>query len=368
MKKEYRQHTEKVLAGIKSAETLHDAKTTPSNNMGSQITDEIKIPNENRVLFDWFAFTLKEESPEKVIKMIGLDKLTFTESKGGGMGYKRTTRAGNIVIFFDGSENMGCHVSMTGQGCRQFEQLYPSPNRWKMFFILLNKLQANFTRLDIACDNVDGILDLNKLETCIELKQIRSRFRAGHKIENFTLSPNDETPQGKTIYIGSPASRLKFRFYDKAAQLKLQGHWVRAELQCMAERATEAINHILDGVEAGELAVGVLNNNFQPINLDDSNRTRCSVQDWWQEFTVITAKVKLTTAKAQKMISDVMHHVKKQYAPTFAMLKKFMGVVDFHDFVDDLITDGKERMKKQHEMIINCSKQIFNQPVTDLPF
>lgn len=358
--------TNSVLGGLKSVETLHQSEH-PFNNMGAQITDEIKIPNENRVLIDWFAFTLKEENPQLVLKMIGFDRLTFVESKGGGMGYKRTLRAGNIVVFFDGSENMGCHVSMTGQGCRQFEMLYPSPNRWNMLFLLLRKLGANETRIDIAVDNVDGHLNLDTLEKNIADKQIRSRFRSGTKIENFSLSPNDETKQGKTIYIGSPASRLKIRFYDKAAQLKIDGHWTRAEIQCRAERATEAVNHLLDNITAGELAVGVLNNNFQPINIDDSNRTRCSVKNWWMEFIVITAKVKLTTEKAMKTIDQVVHHVRQQYAPTFAMLKKFMGVTCFHEFVHDLVDNGKERMKKQHDMIIACSS-FKTEPLIDLPF
>lgn len=355
-----------VLGGLKSVETLHGPQH-PSNNMGAQITDS--RPLENRVLIDWFAFTiLNEMDPKEVIKKTGLDKLDFTESKSGGMGYKKSMRAGNIVIFYDGAENMGCHVSLTGQGCRQFEAIYTESYRWITFMILLTDLGANFGRIDIAIDNVDGLLDLDLLEECINNKQIRSRFKSGHKIENFTFAPDDHTPQGKTLYVGSPASRLKFRFYDKAAQMKLDGHWVRAEIQCRAERSEEAVRLLLTGIEVGKLATSVINNYFQPINIDDSNRSRCSVQDWWKTWIEHTEKLKLSRMKAIRMIDEVVQHIQKQYSASFAMLKKFMGVVDFHEFITSLVEMGKEKLKKQHEMIIACSRLVTEPPEEYFPF
>lgn len=331
--------------------------------MGSKIT-ETSIPSQNQVLIDWFAFTVKELDPHTVIDSLGLAKIGFAETSGGGMGYKRTLRSGNIVIFYDGTETMGCHVSMTGQGCRQFEQHFPSPNRWLCFFILLDELKATVTRLDIAVDNIDGALDLERLQQCIDDRQIRSRFKKGHIIKNCTFSPTDEIHQGHTIYAGSPQSSLKVRFYDKAAQMEIDGHWTRAELQCRKERAQEAIKHLLKGVDLGHLAISALNHYFQPINIDDSNRSRCTVQAWWRAWTDTTTKLKLSTMKAIKMIDEIIYHVKRQYSASFAMIKKYMGVADFHDFITEMTTTGKQKLLRRHEMIIACSR-LMTEPLTN---
>lgn len=363
-----RTHTKKVLGGQKSVETLHGTALPPSNNMGAHFTPAPVAPSENQVLIDWFSFTLKETDPHEAIKKAGLTGFDFSESKGGGMGYKSSLRAGNIVVFYDGNVDMGCHISMTGQGCRQFESVFKKSNRWICFFLLLIQSNATFKRLDIAVDNVDGALDLDRLQEAIDAKKIRSKFKGGHRIQNFTFSPEDNTPQGQTIYAGSPSSRVKIRFYDKAAQMNISTHWTRAELQCRDERAVEAIKILLKGVEAGHLASSVLNNYFQVINLDDSNRTRCTVQDWWQAWIQSTEKIRLTTMKAIKVVAEVVAHIQKQYSASFAMIKKFMGVIDFHEFIHDLVDLGKDRMKKRHDMIIACSRLVTEPPEEYYPF
>lgn len=323
-------------------------------------------PKENRVLIDWLSWTFKNvNDPEQAIEKSGLSALSFAKSAGGGMGYKSSMRSGNIVVFYDGNENMGCHVSMTGNGCRQYEQLNQAKNAWYQLLLRISAEGATVSRIDLAIDNVDGALDLQRLEQCIDDKQIRSKFKKGHIYREVSFSPDDELPQGKTIYAGSPTSRLKIRFYDKAAQLQLPSsvHWVRAELQCMSERAIEAVKHILHGTEVGELAVSVLNNYFQPINNDDSNRSRCTVQSWWATWIETSSKMRLTTSKAIKVIAEVVQFLKKQYSPTFAMLKKYYSTVEFYDLIRDMLENGKERLTKKHEMIIACSDL-----TTELPF
>ena len=350
----------------------------PSNNMGAQstsprknasmgclITKEVQIPLENRCLIDWLAWTIKTDNPHEAIKLSGFSCLSFTQSKSGGMGYKSSLRSGNIVVYYDGAENMGCHISMTGQGCRQFEAAKGVNHSWYQLFHALKSVNANITRLDLAVDTVDGSFCLDKLEHACRTKTVRSLFKGGSIIQK--LSFTDKVDNGRTIYIGSPSSRLKIRFYDKAAQLDLNTHWVRCELQLMAERAQEAVKHLLASVELGQLAVSALNQYFAVINLDDSNKSRCSLQDWWAAWLTTTDKLKLTTMKAIKLVNEIMEHVKRQYSATFAMIKKHLGVVDMHEYVKDLIETGKDRMNKKHELILACSA-LECEPAYDLPF
>jgi len=357
----YSSKTEKLIKKHLSASpavAFAPAEKHPSNNMGAEITTAPVAPEENQVLIDWLSWTLKDLDPDVAIEKSGLSGLAFIPSKGGGMGYKQSRRCGNIVVFFDGQDSMGCHISMTGQGCRQYEGWKQDKKHcWYQLLHNLTAIGATVTRLDIALDNVDGALDLYRLENAIQEKQIRSIFKGGSKHEKFTFGDETEK-QGKTIYIGSPASRIKFRFYDKAAQLGIQSHWVRCELQLMAERAQEAVKHLIapKPLEAGTLAVSVLNQYFAVINLDDSNKSRCSLQDWWSAWLATTDKLRLTVYKSIKIIPQVMDFLRRQYAPTFGMLHKFLDSHSFSAFVRELTTEGKKRLTSKHEFIIECSQ------------
>lgn len=337
----------------------------PTNNMGAENTTE--LPQDNRSLIDWLAWTVKVTDPHEAITLCGLDDFDFIACDFGGMGYRSSMRSGNIVVFYDGAPNMGCHFSMTGQGCRQFEAQRKSADNGLAWYRLLHHLRsidAGFARVDIAVDNVDGALDLGKLESAIRSQAVQSRFRGAKLIEQFALSRKNHD-LGKTIYLGSSSSRIKFRFYDKAAQLGLCGHWVRFEMQCMGERASEAVSQLLRRVAVGTLAVGVLNNYFRPINPDDSNKSRCSTQEWWASWLATTEKIRLTIAKAMKYIQDKIQDFKRQFAPTLATFKTFLGVAGFSDFLADTLSNGKSRMTRKHENLIACSYLAFE---SDLPF
>lgn len=358
----------------------------PSNNMGAQITNvpsssdmgclvtkTVFRPLENEALIDWCAWTLPRIlDPYEAIRLSGLKCLAFQPHEFGGMGYKKTLRAGNVVVYYDGADNMGVHISMTGQGCRQFEGIKGTSNCWYQLLHGLHSLNhkaagtCNIKRFDVAIDNVDGLLDLDLLESSIRAFEIRSVFKGGKLIEKLSFS-DDKKKQGKTIYIGSDTSRLKARFYDKAAQLDIQGHWVRSEIQFMAERAHEATLALIKGLSPGEIVTRTLNQYFTLVNLDDSNKSRCSVKAWWSAWLGTTEKLKLTTRKAIKLVNEVMDHIKRQYSASLAMCKKHLGVVDFHEFVTDLVETGKEKLTKKHQQILACSK-LECEPVFDLPF
>nr|WP_246545571.1 replication initiation factor domain-containing protein [Pelotalea chapellei] len=333
--------------------------------MGAEFTAPV-APKENQILIDWFAWTLKVDDPREAILLSGLDSMDFQKSSGGGMGYKSTLRSGNVVVYYDGNDGMGCHVSLTGQGCRQYEAYKGTKHCWYQLMVQLMKVKANFTRLDLAIDNVDGALRLDRLLEAIETKSVRSKFKKGQRINGFSLGDESEVADGETIYLGSKASRFKIRFYDKAAQMNIPNqHWVRCELQCMAERAIEAVKHLLRGVDVGHLAFSIINNYFTPINKDDSNISRCSTQAWWSAWLATTDILKLSTSKMLKLVDESMEHLKRQYSATIAMCRKYLGVARFRSFMDDLLETGKEKLTKKHALIIKTSRLAY---ASSLPF
>ena len=136
----------------------------------------------------------------------------------------------------------------------------------------------------------------------------------------------------------------------------MNGHWVRCEGQLRDTRAHEAAKLLAAGELVGSLITGIINNYFSIINNDDANISRCSLQTWWAEWLQATSKIKLTTAQAIKLVSDTMDFIKRQYAPSLAMIKKHLGTTPFKSFVQEVIEDGNERMTAKHEKILAASE------------
>lgn len=317
---------------------------------------EITPPPENRSLIDWASFTFKLDDPLTVANIIGLDPSLFTKCSFGFSGYRQSLKLGNISIYFDGRENMGCHVEMTGQGCRQYEG-YFTENPWQELFQTVLAANGKFTRLDLAIDNVDGALTLERVWNAIQNheQQIRTQFQGWRRMQKGSFEKGKQIT-GDTIYLGSQKSNIQFRMYDKAQESNVTGHWIRFEIQLRDTRAHEAAKLLAEGQTVGSLTTGIINNYFSIINNDDSNKSRCSLQPWWAEWLQATSKIKLTTAQAIKLVSDTMEFIKRQYAPSLAMIKKHLGTGPFKSYVQEIVEDGNERMTAKHEKILAATE------------
>jgi phage replication initiation protein len=332
--------------------------------MGAQNTTAPAIPSENRVLFDWVSFTLKNPCPDNAARLLHLDLRAFTELEYGGMGYKKSFRFGNITILTDGNDGMGCHVSLSGQGCRQFEGLGTHKD-WRSLFACVKATGGTFTRLDIAFDTVDGSLPINKIWEAVKNGQTRSQFGKSRKIESVNMG-GQQTDGGTSIYFGAASSRVQFRVYDKAKEQGLDGQWVRFELQLRKQRADVTAEYFLICDDAGMIGTGIINKFLTFINRDDSNKSRCSVQSWWASWLQHTEKLKLTVAAAKKQVADLMNHIQKQYSATLATISEYLDFTGFQNFIALTVKHGVKRMSKRHQMILQAS---FGPDLcADLPF
>ncbi len=251
-----------------------DSDQPPLSNRGAQFT----IPIENRSLIDWIAFSFKTDDPLAVIDIISLPPALFTDTSIGFSGYRKSFRFGNICVYYAGREGMGCHVELSGQGCRQYEAQF-SENPWAELIQAVLANGGKFTRLDIAIDNIDGALNLPRFLTCIrDNKQIRTLFGEWRRIEKGSFQEGG-TITGETIYLGSAKSEVMFRIYNKAQESGIEGNWIRFELQLRGKRSHEAAKLIPTVNEVGSIATGIINNYFAIINDDDSNTSRCTPPD-----------------------------------------------------------------------------------------
>ena len=76
------------------------------------------ISSENLILFDWLTFTSHSDSPETLMQLLGLHNVPWQKMDKGRNGYRQRYFFENISILFDGADNMGVCVDMSGTGCR----------------------------------------------------------------------------------------------------------------------------------------------------------------------------------------------------------------------------------------------------------
>jgi len=244
-------------------------------------------PN-NIILYDWLSFSSKVHTVEQIKELLGLTSVPYQEIYGF-YGYgKRLTYEGVSILYDGHSPNMGVMVDMSGQGCRTYESF--GTGEWESLFDLIKCGQKerlmNISRLDIAYDDHEGILDIAKICADTEAGNYISRTR------NFEVINSNK---GKTVVHGSKNSSVFIRIYDKA---KERGHtdgrhWIRFELQL---RDRNAFGFIQNDTEIGKKFLGVVYNYLRYVipSQTDTNSRRWPDTAYWQNFMQSVEKIRIS--------------------------------------------------------------------------
>ena len=332
----------------------------PYYNMGVERTRGHKEnPTDNRVskdlvcLFDWLSFTIKKNiSVDYIISdLLKMNSADFIELDKGNYGYKRQIANGNVRIYSDGKEDMGIHIQLSGQGCRQVEETLQGD--WLTLFKKIIEAEGTFSRCDIAIDDKVGLLDITKIQKKTEKKEYVSRFNNW----NITTScKNDCDRYGKSVYFGSAKSDIRLRFYDKAVEQGIDGHWVRTELQLRDERANIAIQLYISGKTIGEIVTGVLKNYIRFVDPStDSNKRRWKTSKFWDKFIADAEILKLTEGQKERTLDDVYTWINKSVAPSLALLVKASN--GDLTIIDKMILEGSKRLKPKHYALLAGEKE-----------
>ena len=154
---------------------------------------------ENVVLYDWLSFTSKQHTPEEIIDALGLSHCPWTETKGA-RGYMDRKYFGCISIHYNGRDDMGVWCEMSGQGCRNFEDLTTLPNKWDDLFAFIHGNALHMTRLDVAYDDHIGILDIDRVAQDTQDQHYISRMNWWEVVRSC---------KGTSVFIGSPQSKVR---------------------------------------------------------------------------------------------------------------------------------------------------------------
>lgn len=304
---------------------------------------------ENIILFDWLTFTCRADGLDSVRDLLGLSDVSWQKMEKGRNGYRQRLFFENINILYDGAENMGICVDMSGQGCRAFETY--SSVTWDQLFSAIYFASDDFkiTRLDVAYDDHTGILDIERIQDDTDDHYYVSRSKTW-KVEYGSA--------GTTIYHGSPKSNMYIRIYDKAAEQDLENeHWIRVEMQMRDEIASGFVDGLMLH-PMGEQFRGVLHNYLRyVVPADDTNMSRWPMADYWEKLLDNVQRIRCWSAPGvnytvfnlQNLIINQMGNALDCYLTIFG--------------TDDLIAQlGKrsirkspkyERLKQQYEELKN---------------
>lgn len=300
----------------------------------------------NNIFFDYFAFSSKIDSPFSIMELIGLSDLNWLTCKGFH-GYRQQFYCNGIHIHFDGQENMGVCLEMSGSGCRLFE------DNGGNFMDLIrycydNKDEINITRIDVSYDDFTGVLDLFQIESDISAGNYRSRFRS-FPIERVHSKSIDK--RTFTIYCGSKQSEIMFRIYDKKAEQKADcAHWVRFEIQLGRERADVFAGLCLDN-PINSLFLGVIQNYLTIIEevTTDSNISRAAIKEYWFKFLSDVLAVKLTKQPDDYTTSNLQRFVEKQLP---SALVAYIALFGFDEFIELLSHRSRVRLNVRHQSLL----------------
>ena len=317
------------------------------------------------VLVDWLTFSVKNATePKEVIrKYLGLEPELFQDAGYGMLGYDRVLRFGDICVCYDPRENsffkdMGICVSMSGNGCREFETMSKltfegAEDKQGMasiafpvlFQLLTADENAHISRLDIACDDQQGLLDMDKVIRKVQDNEVNSRMTK----RSVVVAYDGSQRSGATAYIGAPSSDFRIRIYDKALEEGTDGHWIRVEMVLRGEHANSFAAQLTVSETVGKLFAQVLNDKLSFIERDDSNISRCSVTDWWAAFVAELESVKLVARKIiRHSVERISGWVESQVGPSLAVLARTMG---FAHIMEIALEAGRRLSDRQRSLI-----------------
>ena len=79
------------------------------------------MSSENAIIYDWLTFTSKIHDLDSMLEFLGFDDSISWQSLKGQNGYRDRLYYDGVSIHYNGSDDMGVCVSMSGKGCRTFE-------------------------------------------------------------------------------------------------------------------------------------------------------------------------------------------------------------------------------------------------------
>lgn len=316
---------------------------------------------------DWVSVTSKKISDyEAVLSSLHLDFSLFSEEKVSRYSYKTRYNYNGIDLLVE-HEHSYFMLDISGTGCRFLESLDHSFT-WVDIFKIFNMYDLNFTRLDLALDSFNNTkFNLETLYNKLKKGHVKGRFRKFRNVEECLFSTGQEI--GRTLYFGSPKSKVMFRFYDKFGESLSKGKevdsnifsWIRYEIQLRDDIAQGIIYKIIleSGSDMGIYFCGFIRNYLEfLVPSVDSNKWRWKVCKWWLDFLNDIEKLPLNLNYKEPTILRKVEWLENAVSRTNALinLSHDLGVLNPLNFEIGYLKlrDSKKDLASFNQFRLSC--------------
>ena len=148
------------------------------------------MDNVNIVLIDWVSIATKELDEIGVQALIGMDSVPW-QTIYGCYGYKQRLYYNGVGIHFDGREDQGVLLEMSGQGCRTFEDLGHGDFE-KLFETAINFDAEDITEEDDQYKVLTSPENFQKVVEGLESEGFKAESAELSRIPQNTIEVTDE--------------------------------------------------------------------------------------------------------------------------------------------------------------------------------
>ncbi|CEQ29786.1 replication initiation factor [[Clostridium] sordellii] len=351
---------------------IESGKIIIKNDMKEKLIKSIERFNPDlplTMMIDYIRIRFPTTDVKNVVNDILKLKLEYMIHEDYGFySYSEHYVIGNIFVLVSQDIEKGVLIELKGQGCRQFENFLLAQHRsWYDF--LLDALLAGgvMKRMDLAINDMTGILDIKELtnkcnnEECISVFRSFKSYRSGELVRR-----DEKIGMGNTLYIGSLKSEVYFCIYEKdyeqyikldipIDEAKIKN---RFEIRLKNERAYHAAVDLLANRDAERTAFSIINRYIRFVDKQkDKSRSEWKINEHWNYFIGEgREKLKLTTSPEPYNIHKTLNWLSRQVAPTLKTIKR-LDILNNTTLIEDLIkyanlTDRHKKIIEQNSVNI----------------
>lgn len=379
-----------------SAETTHINKVVSNDVVSDQISRvDYDVTLDNSYKLDYLSFTLLKDDyfNFNVMKALKYNIEDFTETTGRYFYNSALTLNNYVTIYYNDLTNTDkiyyestantVAIFFTGQGCTDLALKFN--NDIYSVFKLLHSFNIKITRIDLAFDDFDGLLDFDLIEYKLNQGEYRSRKRSFsvHKGGAEKSEPTDynvvktgnvkQELLGRTIYLGNPRTTAKnvvyARFYDKYLQYKaksqilpekaeITGIWQRYELVFKRIKAhdlflnylfNEEFKNNVDKLYKSALRDMIEFLDVKEVGAVETHKRYWVISPWWDEFLQYNDKLKFSNHEKDADLGRLLKWLMTSVFPNLKVLEQI-----FENFGYDLF-----EILKNEPFLKSLSKKQF---------
>lgn len=245
------------------------------------------------ITVDFLSFRVRSVPDDDIFSFLGIfEQLEWRVGGACYNNYPDSLHYGHITIGINGTNGFDYYVNMSGQGCREFEDLMPDGWTWEQFLFRLSSDDGvSFARMDIAGDERDGFFTIDRLDRAVKSYKYATRCKC----------PTVTKYGREIVYVGSTQSKVLMRIYNKKMERGYDPEdddgkpWWRCELQLRDEYCAQFLSD-WKSYGLGFSYAAHCNNHirFLTRSNDGTNSQRISTAKWYSDFLGTAEKLKFS--------------------------------------------------------------------------